>query len=490
MSQSPNETIYKRITSNTLYSLKGSFVTSGSLFAMNLILARIFTPLDVSLIFIVISLTGIFMIVTEIGIPQAVTVRLSERISKGVSYRGRGDISSIILSSYTLGIIVAIIFTSGLFFISDFITSTLSNMDIASAVKISSLWILISSVLKISQGVFNGFQKMRYSFFLNAYVEPLKLLVAVFAFLWGLDWRGVIWGLTFSYVSAFFIYVTLLLIFFKREEVELNLHTPKIKREIFTHGLLLYSPVLGSFLIPYTLNLILARYGVGEVSYFALSVSLTTIYFVIFNAFSLAFLPAAAQLMVQKDKERLTNIIIVGVKYIGLGGFGILLVFYFFSEFMLGIIYGSEYIKAEQVLKLLAFGVFFDIFKTIFDPLLMGTRHGKARTVIEWIKFGIVSIFGFIAIERYGLLGTGIALFISFLIASSLKIFFIRMYLSIKLINPFIGIGCLVGGLIGHHFVHFPIIVLILFMGTIIYCFKLLVWGEVKLIWSLVRSSI
>ena len=489
MALSLNEPIYRMITSNTLYSLKGSLITSGSLFAMNLILARTFTPLDIGLIFIVISITGIFMVIAELGIPQAVTIKLSERISREASYRGPGDVSSIIFSSYILGIIITILFVLGLFFISDFIPLIISNIDVQGALKISSLWILMSIVLKISQGVFNGFQKMKYSFFLNICVEPLKFLVVIFAFLFGLNWRGVIWGLTFSYLLAFLICIAFLFIFLTKEKIALDAKATQCKREIFIQGLLLCSPILGSFLIPYTLNLILARYGVGEVSYFALSLSLTSIYFVIFNAFSLAFLPAVTQLMVQKDKERLTNIVMVGVKYIGLGGFGILLVFYFFSDFLLGIIFGTQYIKAQQVLKLLAFSVFFDIFRTIYDPLLMGTRHGGVVTIIEWIKFGMVILLGSITIERFCLLGTGITLFFSFLTSSSLKIFFIQRYLSIELFKPMIGIGCLLGGLILYHFLKIPFITIILIWGVTVYYFKLWIWREVKYIWSLVRFT-
>ena len=483
------EPIYSNMTANALYLLKGSLVTSGSLFVMNLILARAFTPLDLSWIFIVMSVTGISMVIAEVGIPQAVTVKLSERISKGISYQGVGDISSVVISSFSSGMIMAIIFALGLFFISDLIPFSQGSNVIAGALKISSLWVLFSSFLKISQGVFNGFQKMKYSFFLNTLVEPLKFLLVIGALLFGLNWRELIWGWTFTYFLSFVFCAALLFLFFNKERIDLNFGAPQCKKEILIQGLLLHSPILGYFLIPYTLNLILARHGVGEVSYFALSLSLTSIYFVLFNAFSFAFLPAATQLMVQEDKERLANIVIVGTKYIGLGGFVILLIFYFFSDKILGVLYGSQYVRGEQVLKLLAFGVFFDIFKTIYDPLLMGTRHGGFVTIVEWIKFGMVLLFGSIAIERFGLLGTGLTFFVSFLAATSLKIFFIQRYLSIELFKPMIGMGCLVGGLLLYHFLKIPFIIIILIWAVAVYYFKLWVWREVKYIWSLIRYA-
>jgi O-antigen/teichoic acid export membrane protein len=443
----------------------------------------------VGFVFIVISVTGTFMAITELGIPQAVTVRLSERISRGVPYRGSGDVSSIILSSYTVGIMIAFAFMLGLFLISKFISFSVFNIDIASALKLSSFWILISTILKISQGVFNGFQKMEYSFLLNITLEPLKFLVVISALLFNFNWKGVIQGWTITYGLAFLFCLGLLFIFFQREKIALNLKAPRCKKEIVGQGLLLYSPTLGSFLIPYILNLILATHEVSEVSYFALCLSLTSIYFVMFSPFSLAFLPAATQLMIQKDKERLANIVIVSVKYIGLGGFGILLVLYFLSNLLLGIIYGPQYVKAQQLLKLLAFSVFFDIFRTISDPLLMGTKHGGVVTLVEWIKVGLMIAISALSIQRFGLLGAGAALFVSFLTASSLKLFFIQRYLNIELLKPLIGIGCLLGGLIVYHFIHIPFIFLVLFIWAIIYYFKLWVWSEVKLIWSLVRLS-
>jgi O-antigen/teichoic acid export membrane protein len=489
MDPSPRDPIYSKITSNVLYSLKGSLVTSASLFVMNLILARALPPLDLSFIFIVMSVIGILAAIAELGIPQAATVKLSERISKGISFQGVGDISSIIFSSFSIGMIVAILFVLGLFFISDFIPFSQASKDIAGALKISSLLIFFSSFVKISQGVFNGFQKMKYSFFLNITVEPLKFLLAVFALLFSLHWKELIWGLTFIYFLSFLFCAALLFIFLNKEKIDLNFGASQCKKAMLIQGLLLYSPILGSFLIPYILNLILARYGVEEVSYFALSLSLTSIYFVIFNAFSLALLPAATQLIVEEDKERLTNIVIVGAKYIGLGGFGILLVFYFFSDFILGFIYGTQYVKAQNVLKLLAFSVFFDIFKTICDPLLMGTKHGGVVTIIEWIKFGMVILLGSITIERFGLLGTGITLFLSFLTASSLKLFYIQRYLGIELLKPLMGMGCLLLGLLLYHLANIPLIVLAIIVAITIYLFKLWVWREVKYIWSLIRFS-
>lgn len=484
----PAEPIYSKITLNVLYSLKGSVVTSGSLFLMNLILARTFSPLDLSLIFIVMSVTGIAMVIAEVGIPQAITVKLSERVSKEMSYRGP-DVPSLILSSYLLGILISILFVLGQYFISDLIIFPNSDSTIVTALKISSLWILFSSFLKISQGVFSGFQEMRYSFFLNITSEPLKFIAVLFALFSSLYWKELIWGWTFVYFFSSLFCMVLIFLFLNKKKIDLNFGTPQCKKEILMQGLLLYSPVLGSFLIPYMMNLILARYGVGDVSYFALSFSMTSIYFVIFNAFSLAFLPAATQLMVQEDKERLANIVIVGVKYIGLGGFVILLIFYFFSDKILGILYGAQYVKAGPLLQLLAFGVFFDIFKTICDPLLMGTRHGGIVTLVEWIKLGMVLLFSSIAIERFGLVGTGITLFASFMVASYLKILFIEKYLSIKLSKPMGGLGCLAGGLILYHFFKIPFIIIIVFWILAIFYFKLWVWREVKYIWSLVRIT-
>jgi len=489
MYASIDQSVYRKITSNTLYSLKGSIVTSGCLFIINLILSRLFPPLDLSLIFIVISITGIFMVASEMGIPQAITINLSERISKGASSRGVLEINSIIISSYTLGALIGVILMLLLFFNSNLISSKVSNVDIACALKISSIWILTSILLKISLGVFNGFQKMKYSFFLNTFVEPLKLLVVALALIFSFSWQNVIRGWALTYVVGCLASLLLLVIFLHKEKVPLNFKDKQCKGKILRDGVFLFSPILGSFLIPYILNLVLAKYEVSEVSYFVLSFSLTSVYFVIFNAFSLAFLPIATQLKVQKDEEHLRNIVVVGVKYIGLVGFGILLIFYFFSGLLLGNLFGAQYIKAQQVLKILAFGVFFDVFKTIYDPLLMGTGRGGIVTIVEWVKLGIIIVVGSLTIERFSLLGAGITLFVSFLVASSLKLYFVVKYLNIDLLKPMIGIGCLLAGLTVYHFIHFPFVFFVIFIGIIIYFFKILAWGEIKLILSLIRLT-
>jgi O-antigen/teichoic acid export membrane protein len=489
MDASPQAPIYSRITSNALYSLKGNLMTSGSLFVMNLVLARTFSPLDLSLIFIVMSVTGISMALAELGIPQAITVKLSERISKGVLYQGVENIRSIIISSFSLGLTIAFLFALGLMTISGLFPFGQENNLVSGALKISSWWILFSSILKLSQGVFSGFQEMRYSFLLNITSEPFKLLAALVALFFGFYWKELIWGWTVVYLFSSLFCMILLILFLNKKRVGLMVRMPQCKKEILVQGLLLYSPVLGSFLIPYMMNLILAKHGVEDVSFFALTFSLTSVYFVIFNAFSLAFLPAATQLMVQKDRERLATIVVVGVKYIGLGGFVILLTFYFLSDTILNILYGAQYVKAGPLLQLLAFGVFFDIFKTIYDPLLMGTRHGGTVTLIEWIKFGMVLLFSPFAIERFGLLGTGIVLFVSFMVASCLKIFFIDRYLSIKLFKPMGGIGCLAGGLLLYHFSNIPFPVILVFWIFTVFYFKLWIWREVKYMWSLVHIT-
>lgn len=490
MDSSPRDPIYNRLTSNALYSLKGSLVTSGTLFVINLVLARTFPPLDLGFIFVVMSITGIFMVIAEVGIPQAVTIKLSERISKGVSYQGVGNIRSIIISSFSLGLTIAILLTLGLVILSGLFPFGQENNFVSDALKISSLWILFSSILKLSQGVFSGFQEMRYAFLLNVTTEPFKLLAALIALFFGLYWTELIWGWTVVYLISSLFGIVLLIFFLNKKKIGLDIsRSPHCKKDILTQALLLYSPALGSFLIPYMMNLMLARHGVEDVSYFALAFSLTSIYFVIFNAFSLAFLPAATQLMVQEDKERLSTIVVVGMKYIGLGGFSILLTFYFLSDTILGILYGAQYMKAGPLLQLLALGVFFDIFKTIYDPLLMGTRHGGVMTLIEWIKFGMVFFISSFAIERFGLLGTGIVLFISFMVASCLKILFIDRYLSIKLFKPMGGIGCLASGLILYHFFRIPLLVIIAFWIFTIFYFKLWVWREAKYIWSLIHIT-
>lgn len=480
--------LHDRAAKNTFYSLLGSLLTNGSLFLANLCLARAYSPADLGALFLVMSITGVFMVLAELGIPQAVTIRLSESVGQERSAdRPERGVNSILGSSYAVGLTAGVILTVLLAALSPFFSPHLSRADLGSALVISSLWVSTSMLLKICHAVFNGFQRMEYSLLLAVLSEPGKLLVVLVALLFNASWSAVVWGWTGVYVGSMAVALAITLAFLRAKGYSPALEASSHQKKLLRQGLMLYSPVLGAFLLPYLLNIVVGRYEVQYVTYLTLCLSLTSVYFVVFSAISLTLLPVTAHLAARGESGRLVRITTTVLRCVGLSGFAILVLFHFFGAKLLKILFGLEFEGCEEFLRILTAAVFFDMFKTVLDPLLMGTGHGGLVTLLEWIKVGVILMVGCFTIERYGLTGLSWTLLAVFTGIAAAKVILARVVVGLKALRPMAGIGLLAGALGVFHGGSIHPLIFILLTGTIILSSRLWTVDETRLILSTIR---
>ncbi|MBD3275316.1 MAG: oligosaccharide flippase family protein [Candidatus Marinimicrobia bacterium] len=152
---------------------------------------------------------------------------------------------------------------------------------------------------------------------------------------------------------------------------------------------------------------------------------------VIYNSFTPALIPIMTDYYVSGQREKLQNSFNLSTKWIFLFVFPGFLLLLIIPEFFIQVLFGTEYLAATNVLRLIALGVFFSSMVGPTGNLLIVI--GKTKLVlIDFIIAYAVNIFlNIILIPKYGLIGAATATATSVVIHNTITIFQIYYYLKL-----------------------------------------------------------
>jgi O-antigen/teichoic acid export membrane protein len=302
-----------------------------------------------------------------------------------------------------------------------------------------------------------------------------------------------VFGLTAIAVIGSCVILSYFFSFMKRKEgIPISLKIPSLKTailKILKYSIFLYLPFLSVYAIYYVLTLQLGMFSSKQnVSYFAVSMSLVTISFLLFMPISKILMPTVSRIYAQRNRDILKTMGKMLTRYIGVTSIFVSSLLCFGSMFFLRLVYGEAYTGAAPVLIVLSLAIFFETFKFITDPLLNGTKYAHAVSHVEVMKLLIVVVSGCILVPRYGALGAASAFLAGSCMSCICKLFMVRRNLDISLFGETMKIFSL-----------FVFLVLFLSFGLsvfayyAVYClfvllFRLVSPGEVRALYRLIAT--
>ncbi|WP_282173953.1 oligosaccharide flippase family protein [Cytobacillus firmus] len=294
-------------------------------------------------------------------------------------------------------------------------------------------------------------------------------------FKWGISTISLSFGLSYLVVGI----LAFLLLFYNLEKFHFYLFEKKILAGIMSFiisGLItILLPQLGVLIIEKTLSL-------EEVGLFSVALRIPVALYALPGVLAGAFFPVLYRHYNSgniKDHEKLN---VLQVKFMSMLGFLLSIPFLFYSEYIIEILFGNEWIKAGEYLQLLSLVL---VLQSINFPLADGlTTSGKQAVRTKMLIYTvIVSFLSYLLFSTYlGLIGATIAalltesfFFIGLMYFQNNKIRYIREGLAINLIGYIIilllGSFIKLDGLIG--ILLYPVFyaMLILLLDKQIYCF-------------------
>ncbi len=419
--------VYKTFIKNSFFYFMSALMANTSLFLINVILARLLGTGDYAVIVLLMSIVGTCVVLSNLGVSDAITKFIAE-------HTDRDEISALVSAGMGIFLVLSVSAATALFAFAGHISHVVFKGDMTLYIRLATVWVLCFSFIVFIKGVGMGLHRTNFVILGDLLYNPPRLLYIVGLLAFGISIERIVIGWTALLLAG----VTIIIFYFKgfadREGIKLRLPSLGTTKKVLRYGAYLYLPFLSIFMIKYALTLQIGTFSSKQdVSFFAVSMSLVAVSFLLFVPIAKMLMPTVSRIYKSGDHDKLEVIGRVLLKYIGVASVLIASVFCFANTTILRLVYGKAYTGASTILAILALGIFFETIKFITDPLLNGTKYASTVSHIEVFKLIVTITAGFLLIHAYGALGAAAAFLAGAVISCLLKLVMVNRRLGINL---------------------------------------------------------
>ena len=427
----------KLIAKSSVVVFIGIFLSKILFYLYRIIIAKHYGPEIYGLFALSIMLICWFRVVSDLGIKQGLLRHIS-------LFRGKKEkekIKSLIKISFFILTLTSIFAGILLFFSSEFIALKIfSNSGLTIFLKIFSIVIPLAVLGEAFLSVLRAYEKIGwYSFIANVLGNFVTLTIFIFLILLGMNSTAV----PISYlIGAFSILVAGYVVckiklseVFNSKEKTNNPKSRKIFKEMFSYSwpFLFYGVVTFIF---YSIDSFMIGIfkSIEQVGFYNAAVPIALLLSLPLSLFGQLFFPLVAKEFSKGNTSVVKQLSQQVGKWIFMLVLPLFILFMIFPGAVINILFGSEYIVAENALRFLSIGTFFSMLFAISHELL--SIKGKSKLLlIDMIFAGALNIIlNLLLVPRYGITGAGFATMLSLIILNIL--FMIQAYKHLSII-PF-----------------------------------------------------
>ena len=417
-----NESL-RKIAKGAGIGFTGTFIGMAFGYFSLMIIARFLGASDYGLISLGFAAMSIAATLSSIGLPSGVQRYVS-------FYKGKGDegrIKGTIFGALKMSIPLTIIFAMLLFFGADWISVHVFNEpNLTPILRIFSVGIPFLVLAQNFIAGTIGFQDIKY----KVYTEDLfknifKLIAMVVLLVLGFEVSGAAWGWVLAIVLMPF------LAFYFLEKKVFPVFKSKVKavsidRELFFFSFPLIFVGIAALIFYWIDTLMLGYFSpASEVGIYNAALPTARLLSVFSTAFVAIFMPVVTELYARNKIEDLRNAYSAVTKWLvslALPGF---LLMALFSEFIMRIMFGEEFVRGAMALSILAFGYLTIAMVGPTSSIL--TAYGRTKIIMGCSFIGASAdfILNFTLIPIYGINGAAVATAFSLALMNMLYLFFV-----------------------------------------------------------------
>jgi O-antigen/teichoic acid export membrane protein len=372
----------KLIAKSSFIVLIGLLISKILTYLYRITIARTFEPSAYGLFSIAVIFVSIFTTFAALGFDSGLLRFIS-------LYRGSKELNKsryLFRFSFKVIFVISLLFGLLLFLLSNFIAIEIfKNPALSILLKYSSLFIPAFSLLGIFFSSLKAYEKIGwYSFLSNILLLFLQLILLIVLIHLNVGQTSIIFSYLLGYLGVFFM--SILICKFQIPEIffKTNINKEeklKVRKEFLSYSIpilfLSLSPILfssiDSFFIGYFLN-------ADKVGIYNAATPIAALLLVVPNLFIQLFLPLITKEFSKGNKEVIKQLSKQVSKWIFTINLPIFILLILFPGAIINILFGAEYIAAENALRFLSIGVFFySCFSTISQNLL--SMAGKSKTI-------------------------------------------------------------------------------------------------------------
>jgi len=421
----------KQVLSGSIYYFTGSVLAAIIAYLTKLVLVRNLSVEDYGLFFAVLTFVLIFSVFRSLGLNQGLARFIADYNIKK-KYR---EIKSLIAGAFVIQLIVALIMVAFLWIFSDFLAlNYFKDARASSLLKLLSLYLPLSIVYINFTSIFQGFKKSKLFSLGQSTVNFFVLIGSVFGLWLGLEVFAPVIGYLGTYVVFFFIFIMLILKtfgYFKYKHKNFVLENKKLI--IFSLPLMITS--FGALFITYFDTLLLTYFDtLTVVGIYNIIYPTALLLTMIGSALGVILLPIITELWEQKNKIHIASALQIINKYILIICLPIIITLMIFSDDLVRIFFGQEYLSGVVAFNILLIGALFNVFMGIYNQIQIALKQQNKIMKIYLLGSILNIALNIILIPKYSLNGAAIASTMSLLMMMILSIIYTSK--KIRIISP------------------------------------------------------
>ncbi len=398
-------------------------------YLLRIYLSRALSIEDFGLFYAVTAFVALFVTLQDFG----AGISLAKFISEFAVKKLYTQIKSSILIVLVIQLVILLICNAAVFIFADAISLMFFKTIEASIVlKLLMLSLLFSSVFRIFQFTFQGFQRMK----LFAIVEPVRISLA-FVLSVLLIYMGII-GVAYAYfLAAVITTVVFFLPFLKMFDgffkIEANM-TKKLTKKLMLFATPVFIGTVASFAILYIDTIMISFFmTLRDVGLYQVAIPTSQFLWVFVTTISMVLFPMITELYTKKKTELVgTNIsIFANISFFVTIPFAVILMA--FPEIIVSFLFGHDYIGSVAALRILVVGsLFYSIFYLFQNSLMaIGKPTISTRIIIEIAVFNF--ILNLLFIPMFGIIGAAVTSTLSYFLASLISYRYLKKFVTFKI---------------------------------------------------------
>ncbi len=384
----------RTLAKNTTVLLVANIISSLFGFFTTLYTARYLGVEGFGVLSLALSLTGIFGILTDLGLSTLTTREVSRNNSLANKYIGNTILIKIILAFLTFGLIVSVVYIIGY------------PQDVKNVVYIITLSIIFGAFTGIFNSIFQAFEKMEYMS-LNMILNAVLMLTGVLTVIY--YGFGILAVASVYFFSSIVVFILTLIIytwkfFLPKIHLDLDFWKPTIKEASF-FGISNILVVIYFYIDSVMLSIMVGNSAVGiyNAAYkliFALMFIPSILVVAIFPVMSKHFESSKDLLKLEYEKS---------VKYLFAVAMFIFIFGLMFADRIILFIYGSGYTTSVAALQTLIFVVPLIFITYLLGNILGAVNKQRILTIVAFANAIFNIILNLILIPKFNYIGASIA---------------------------------------------------------------------------------
>lgn len=402
-----NQAFIQKFFRGGLWSLFIRAFAELSTLLISMIVARILAPDQVGIYFLVTSIVSVVVVFSLFGLNIAIVRIIASSAAIGKS----GIIDSAIIKSRIAGLTSSFIVASLLYFVGLDLLSThvFKSTAIYDLRLLIAMWVILWSVESLNAEIFRGFKQFHLAVIFARFAPNLIILLisgTVFITSMEIDLYGYLHIVLFGWLCS----VALSSFILQKHFMSGDRKESMTYGSLFSTSIPLWFTGWISFSLPKLDLWILGAFESGEM--LALYGAASRLILII--AMPLFIIQAVVPALIAESyaagkMEDLTRGLQTAAAIAFYPGLFLCLVYFFYGDVILQLVFGDFYSEAFLVLKILTVGVLVRIFAASSQSLLNMTGHGKTSMTIA-ITSGCLMVIGCIyGGSNYGMQGIAVA---------------------------------------------------------------------------------